>query len=73
MFHARDGLFFERLSDGKVHVSVRSGPCQFDTVLPENEWGSVLATVSDRGEDYHTWMEARRFHTSVLRLRKEDI
>lgn len=46
MFHARDGLFFER----------------FDVVLPADTWASVLAACCARGETFDTWNEARQFH-----------
>ncbi len=63
-YHARDGLFFERLADGSVRVTVRDGDVQrFAAVLPPETWASVLAQVSARGETYDTWNEARQYHT----------
>lgn len=33
-----------------------------EIVLPENEWASVVAAVSERGETSATWQEARDYH-----------
>lgn len=65
MFHANDGLFFDRNDDGSVTVSVADGfgadPRESVTVDP-GTWASAVASVSHRGEDGPTWREALRFH-----------
>ncbi len=64
MFHARDGLYFERLPDGSVKIMVRPVTgASFETILPPDAWASVLASTSARGETLDTWNEARQYHT----------
>jgi hypothetical protein len=45
-FHWRDGWWFKRLADGSVRV------VHGDTtlVIPENEWASIVCSVSALGE-----------------------
>jgi hypothetical protein len=77
-FHSRDGLFFTRTTTGDVIVTFEvpvhdmSGnyadghsAVLHRIVLPENEWASVLASMSSRGEDVTTWQEAREFHARI--------
>lgn len=68
-FHARSGFYFKRLPDGSVRVRVTMEPAHgsptFQAIeLPENEWASVVASVSRRGEDATTWQAARNFHAA---------
>jgi len=66
MFHARDGLFFERQADGSVRVLVKEqNQTKFSTVLSADGWASVVATVSARGETLETWNEARQYHNRI--------
>lgn len=69
-FHASDGWFFSRLEGGLVRIqhficrpTDEGGPyLDREYSLPENVWASVVCAVSDKGEDYERWMQARRFH-----------
>lgn len=49
MFHAQDGLYFERQEDGSVKVRWEGGDLHRETVLPESSWASVASTTSRRG------------------------
>ena len=72
MFHSKNGLFFCRLNDsGEVRIiKTRDGkmpdpdtnPPESAVTLTENEWASVVCSVSKGGEDHARWMRARRFH-----------
>jgi hypothetical protein len=71
-FHWKDGWFFSRReSDGAVIVDHRT-PANFegtlDTqfVIPENEWASIVASVSAYGENAASWQFARLFHSGDL-------
>ena len=76
MFHLKDGLFFVRLNDtGEVRIiKTRDGkmpdpdtnPPEWAVTLAENEWASVVCSVSADGEDHARWMHARRFHGTDL-------
>lgn len=62
-YHARDGLYFERLPDGGVKVRmepVNGAPAEVE--LSADAWASVVATVSARGDTADTRNEARRYH-----------
>lgn len=61
-FHARDGWFFKRLEYGAVEISNDEG----SIVLTENEWASVVCSVSGDGENGERWMQARKFHGTPL-------
>ncbi len=68
MFHARDGLFFQAVG-GSVRVIKTSDGHEpnganvvCDVTLPENEWASVVCSVSAVGETAGRWREARVFH-----------
>ncbi len=64
MFHARDGLFFERQADGSVKVRLeKEHGLAFEVILPPDTWASAMASVSSRGETLETWNEARQYHT----------
>ena len=64
MFHARDGLYFERLADGSVKVRLEpiGGGAPAEAIVPADTWASVIATVCARGETADTWNEARQYH-----------
>jgi hypothetical protein len=68
-FHNRDGWFFRRDSDeGHVRLwkvrwehgapVLEAGPL----VIPENEWASMVASVSRGGETGASWQFVRDFH-----------
>jgi hypothetical protein len=66
-FHNRDGWYFTRLTDGAVRirktVAARAdSPVEHEHVIPANEWASIVAHVSARGEAGDTYTEASDFH-----------
>lgn len=76
MFHSREGFYFNREDDGSVRIRVavgsRDGNPYDDSTLREvtiapNEWASVIASVSARGEkvsaDYHRALD---FHQTTF-------
>jgi hypothetical protein len=63
MYHARDGLFFERQADGSVKVRLeKDNGAAMEITLPADTWASAMASVSARGETLDTWNEARQYH-----------
>lgn len=73
--HARNGFCFERMGDGSVRIQkVLYGKSPVDpnaqsvevgfseATIPANEWASVVAHVSERGESSETFQTALRFH-----------
>lgn len=70
-FHWRDGWFARRLDDGAVrlckvapaprHLGIQKWITE-DLRIPPNEWASIVASVSVRGEDGDTWRAALAFH-----------
>lgn len=69
-FHSQNGFCFTRGADGSVTVEVydvtkRPTPEEpvFRTTLPVGIWGSVVSSMSARGENFKTWQEAQEFHT----------
>ena len=69
-FHLRDGFCFRRNDDGSITIQHREyGPGAFvvdaKTTVPPNEFASVMASVSARGEDAETFREAEEFLTRV--------
>lgn len=75
-FHWRDSWFFRRQNDGSVRVmrlrkatydhlpegAKESIWLEPDVTIPPNEWASIVASVSDRGESDGRWQEALDFH-----------
>jgi hypothetical protein len=66
-FHNRDGWFYKRLDNGVVRISHVLHPPIFGRLveqfcIPENEWASIVCSVSEAGETSERWMAARRFH-----------
>lgn len=67
-FHLQNGLIFRRLDDGRVQIVVidyqpgHTATVLFKTVTDPSGWASVVASVSEQGEDYNRWMQAREFH-----------
>lgn len=63
MFHAKEGLYFERVGQDEVKVVVEDQyKVKREITLTADTWASVVATVSLRGEDYETWREALAMH-----------
>jgi hypothetical protein len=72
LFHSQDGLYFGRLEDGSVWIckcsdnqTPNEGNITFQTTLPVSAWGSVVSTVSLKGETYDTWLAAQNFHNDT--------
>lgn len=69
MFHLRQGFFFERTDGGDVHIVYAPAPHNdpldivAEITVPANEFASVMATVSHRGETSETWQEAVKYLT----------
>lgn len=75
-FHSKDGLYFQRRDDGSVDIShwlsgiANTGradqqPCDVlnrSWRLTASEWASVVASVSQDGENGETWKAALDFH-----------
>jgi hypothetical protein len=73
MFHAREGLNFERLPDGSVRVfcviekevgNAKGGSpiILYDITLDANVWASVIASMSYYGEEDYGFYRAMNFH-----------
>jgi len=77
MFHTSDNLFFGRLPNGSVRIVLfREPPKEWpqvgdafdaanvvmDRTLDDGTWGSVVATVSQGGEQDGRWYTAMDFH-----------
>ena len=85
MFHARDGLYFERLPDGSVRVLckrkqpgvwVSGAPVDersFEVVLYPSTWASVVAAVSRRGDLCEVFEAALRLHEDSARVGSREI
>ena len=67
-FHNRDGWYFARISDdGQVRIRKRAtarddAGIVAEIVIPENEWASIVASVSRGGETGASWQFVRDFH-----------
>lgn len=62
-FHLREGFHFERVGDGDVRITYApKGEIVAQITVPENEWASVVASVSANGETAGTWQSARGYH-----------
>lgn len=67
MFHAKDGWFFVRNENGSVTIFKRkeakedSPVISYGNFTPE-EWASVVASVSEKGEHDRRFFKALHFH-----------
>lgn len=62
-FHWRDGWHFKRQDDGSVRVNYIVGEWLYQSlIIPENEWASIVCSVSSLGETGERWEQSRRFH-----------
>jgi hypothetical protein len=67
MFHWRDGWFFERMPNGSVMITKRKdagmeSPIITREIIPPEEWASIVASVSIKGERDRRWYTALDFH-----------
>ena len=60
MFHAKDGLYFERLPDNQVRI-IKTDQ-EMDITLDANLWASVIASMSYYGEEDYGFYRALNFH-----------
>ena len=75
-FHSRDGLFFDRLSDGSVRIlktdgkrPEEGGKIEFDMTMDDGTWGSIVLTMSafnERPNDWHKWMDHHHGRKDLL-------
>lgn len=66
-FHAHDGWYFRRDTDGHVTIEVTEtaqvdAPLARALTVDPDTWASIVASVSASGEDGQTWQRARDFH-----------
>lgn len=66
MFHAKDGLFFEKVGTA-VRIVKRDGlqnisPITFDVTMDYEMWCSIIANMSYHGEGDRGWYRAVDFH-----------
>lgn len=67
MFHSKDGLYFERTSEGGVKIVAKMDATRYSTTvkivtLDADTWASAVAAVSARGESLVTHLEAWNVH-----------
>lgn len=67
MYHAANGLYFEHLETGDVHIIKRAdsdpeSKIIFEQIIDEGTWASIVSTVSAYGENYLSFQEALMFH-----------
>jgi hypothetical protein len=64
-FHATDGWYFERLTDGRVHIVVQpkldEAPVT-DIIFDEGTWCSIVASVSPSGDNAASFAAATAVH-----------
>lgn len=66
-FHSKDGLFFERDTDGNVIVRKAEGTrVTTKTTLDPGTWASVIAFVSANGDNASNFQIAKSFHKGEL-------
>lgn len=70
-FHAHDGWYFHRETDGSVKVTATRG--EVVVVLHPDTWASIVASVSVHGETAETFGQARAFHGGGMRYRKRPV
>ena len=62
-FHAKDGWFFERLTDGAVKITTEAF-C--DITLDADTWASAVASVSAAGDMAETFKLAVNLHMGAV-------
>ena len=64
-FHAHDGWYFKRI-DGWVHmIHEENGEMTEFVIFSPETWGSIVASVSSRGEDGVSFAKAMNLHMGV--------
>lgn len=70
-YHWRDGWHFTRCPDGSVRIMNGRTPVGVDPIdltIPPNEWASIIANVSARGETSNSYYLAGVFHDTLQAL-----
>jgi hypothetical protein len=68
-YHWRDQIYFGRAHDGSVMVWKNNGEGKadaFQLLIPQNEWASIVCSVSTAGETGERWNAAQDFHGRSL-------
>ena len=68
-FHVQDGLTFEKLSDDKIRIWIAKdgkadGEEIFSSTISKDAMASVMAFLSNSGDNAKKWEEARNFFSS---------
>jgi hypothetical protein len=68
MFHSENGLYFQRQENGDVLI-IKKHTAQadeeqidFQQIVPNDIWCSIVASVSRAGEENRRWYLAKEFH-----------
>jgi len=69
-FHWTNGTYFQRQRDGAVTVakfviSHDNSAKEWEFTIPADEWASIVASVSAKGEVDGRWQVAREFHAGM--------
>jgi len=77
MFHWQNNIYFGRRKNGSVRmIKFKQNQADwpnaelvhpteetdFDLIIPDNHWGSIVASVSHAGEEDRRWYQAMEFH-----------
>ncbi|MDE1868116.1 MAG: hypothetical protein KGI08_10470 [Thaumarchaeota archaeon] len=71
-FHYANGVFFKRLPDGSVRITIKATAQHNETRIKEqitidkDSWGSIVSAVSALGEDAYSFKLARKFHDAQI-------
>lgn len=57
-FHAHDGWYFERLSDGSVKINAAVSRCTEEITLSPGTWASAVASMTAEGETSQSYYRA---------------
>lgn len=60
-YHWKDGIYFERYPDGSVHIFSSKRDFE-DMEIPPDEWSSIVAFLSIKGDNAITVDQAFKFH-----------
>ena len=61
-FHYKDNWYFQRLQDGTVEIVHRDPTAYFKLTVDKDSWASIVASVSQRGEEDGRYLKALDFH-----------